>query len=402
MWDAIITEWASLIFRWLHVVAGIGWIGSSFYFIHLDLSLQPGKDLPDGVAGEAWQVHGGGFYRIMKFLVAPAAMPDRLTWFKWEAYTTWLSGFMLVVIVYYLDADLFLVDKSVLDLTPAQAALFSLLSLALAWGLYEAACRSPVASHELAFVIGGYVFLVGLTYAFTHVLSGRGAFNQIGAIIGTIMVANVFVVIIPNQRKTVAALLAGHLPDPHLGKVGKQRSVHNNYLTLPVIVLMISNHYPLLFATRYNWVIVAIILALGPVIRHFFNSRHAGRGSPWWVWGVAAVGMAAIALLSAAGPREVRTGEADGTGPGASFAEIERIVSTRCSMCHAAEPVWPSLAMAPKAVRLDEAEHIRRNARLIGRNAAWSSAMPPGNITEMTTEERTAIAAWLANGAPAP
>jgi uncharacterized membrane protein len=398
MWNSIIADWASLIFRWLHVVAAIGWIGSSFYFIHLDLSLQNRGDLPEGVGGEAWQVHGGGFYRIMKLLVAPKAMPDKLTWFKWEAYATWLSGFMLVVVVYYLDADLFLVDKSVLDLTAAQAALFSLVSLVLAWLLYEGACRSRIAEHELAFVIGGYVFLVGLTYAFTHVLSGRGAFNQIGAIIGTIMVANVFLVIIPNQKKTVAALLAGETPDPELGRTGKQRSVHNNYLTLPVIVLMISNHYPLLFATRYNWLIVAIVLALGPVIRHFFNSRHAGQGSPWWVWGVAAAGMGAIALLSAAGPRGAKTGEV----PGASFAQVERIVGTRCSMCHAAEPVWPTLAMAPKAIRLDDADHIRRNARLIGRNAAWSSAMPPGNITEMTGAERAAIAAWLAAGAPAP
>jgi uncharacterized membrane protein len=396
MWNWILIDWASLIFRWLHVVAAMAWIGSSFYFIHLDLSLQSRKDLPEGVGGEAWQVHGGGFYRIMKFLVAPKAMPDRLTWFKWEAYTTWLSGFMLVVIVYYLDADLFLVDKSVLDLTPTQAAVFSLVSLALAWLLYEGACRSRVAEHELGFVIGGYVFLVGLTYAFTHVLSGRGAFNQIGAIIGTIMVANVFLVIIPNQKKTVAALLAGEAPDPKLGKAGKQRSVHNNYLTLPVIVLMISNHYPLLFATRYNWLIVAIVLALGPIIRHFFNSRHAGQGSPWWVWGVVAVGMLAIALLSAAGPRDAKTGEV----PGVTFAQVERIVGTRCSMCHAAEPVWPTLAMAPKAIRLDEADEIRRHARLIGRNAAWSSAMPPGNITEMTSAERAAIAAWLAAGAP--
>jgi uncharacterized membrane protein len=396
MWNWILIDWASLIFRWLHVVAAMAWIGSSFYFIHLDLSLQSRKDLPEGVGGEAWQVHGGGFYRIMKFLVAPKAMPDRLTWFKWEAYTTWLSGFMLVVIVYYLDADLFLVDKSVLDLTPTQAAVFSLVSLALAWLLYEGACRSRVAEHELGFVIGGYVFLVGLTYAFTHVLSGRGAFNQIGAIIGTVMVANVFLVIIPNQKKTVAALLAGEAPDPKLGKAGKQRSVHNNYLTLPVIVLMISNHYPLLFATRYNWLIVAIVLALGPIIRHFFNSRHAGQGSPWWVWGVVAVGMLAIALLSAAGPRDAKTGEV----PGVTFAQVERIVGTRCSMCHAAEPVWPTLAMAPKAIRLDEADEIRRHARLIGRNAAWSSAMPPGNITEMTSAERAAIAAWLAAGAP--
>jgi uncharacterized membrane protein len=402
VWDSIIIDGFSLVFRWLHVVAAMGWIGSSFYFIHLDLSLQAGKDLPHGVAGEAWQVHGGGFYQIVKFLVAPKAMPDKLTWFKWEAYTTWLSGFALVAIVYYLDADLFLVDKSVLDLTPLQAALFSLVSLALAWLLYEGACRSRIARHELAFVIGGYVFLVGLTYAFTHVLSGRGAFNQIGAIIGTIMVANVFLVIIPNQRKTVAALLAGEPPDPNLGKVGKQRSVHNNYLTLPVIVLMISNHYPLLFATRYNWMIVAIVLALGPVIRHFFNSRHAGLGSPWWVWGVVVAGMAAIAFLSAAGPRDAKIGDAKtGEVSTASFAQVELIVGTRCSMCHAAEPVWPTLAMAPKAVRLDDADHIRRNARLIGRNAAWSSAMPPGNITEMTSSERATIAAWLAAGAPA-
>src|SRR5882672_9504496 len=394
MWASILTEWPSLIFRWLHVVAAIAWIGSSFYFIHLDLSLKPGGGLPEGVQGEAWQVHGGGFYRIVKYLVAPAQLPDELTWFKWEAYTTWLSGFALMVVVYYLDAELFLVDKSVLELTPLQAGLFSFGSLALAWLLYEAACRSGLAQYELRFAVGGYLFLVALTYAFTHVLSGRGAFNQIGAIIGTIMVANVFALIIPNQKKIVAALLAGQSPDPKLGKTSKERSVHNNYLTLPVIFLMISNHYPLLFGTRYNWLIVAIVLALGPVIRHFFNSRHAGQGSPWWVWGVAAVGMAAIALLSAAGPRGAKTGEA----PGATFAQVERIVSTRCSMCHAAEPVWPTLAMAPKAIRLDDADHIRRNARLIGRNAAWSSAMPPGNITEMTGSERAAIAAWLAAG----
>ncbi|MDB5639547.1 MAG: cysteine desulfurase [Bradyrhizobium sp.] len=392
MWGSILTEWASLILRWLHVVAAIGWIGSSFYFIHLDLSLKPHGDLPEGANGEAWQVHGGGFYRIVKYLVAPAKMPDELTWFKWEAYTTWLSGFALMVVVYYLDAELFLVDKSTLDLTPLQAGLFSFASLALAWLLYEAACRSGLARHELPFAIGGYLFLVALTYAFTHVLSGRGAFNQIGAIIGTIMVANVFALIIPNQKKVVAALLAGHAPDPELGKSSKQRSVHNNYLTLPVIVLMISNHYPLLFATRYNWLIVAIVLALGPIIRHFFNERHAGKKSPWWVWGVAGAGMVAIALLSAAGPRDIKTGSLPAP---VTFANVEEIVLSRCSMCHGAEPVWASIVTAPRGILLDDSDHIRRAARLIGRNAAWSSAMPPGNVTEMTGEERAMIAAWL-------
>jgi uncharacterized membrane protein len=396
LWQSIVTEWLSLIFRWLHVVAAVGWIGSSFYFIHLDLSLKPGRDLPDGVKGEAWQVHGGGFYRIIKYLVAPAALPDELTWFKWEAYTTWLSGFVLMIIVYYLEADLFLVDKSVLELTPLQAGLFSFVSLAVAWLLYEAACRSGLARHEIPFALGGYLFLVGLTYAFTHVLSGRGAFNQIGAIIGTIMVANVFATIIPNQKKIVSALLKGETSDPELGEAGKQRSVHNNYLTLPVIVLMISNHYPLLFATRYNWLIVAIVLALGPVIRHFFNERHAHRPSPWWVWGVAAAGMIAIALLSAAGPRQAQSGALPGPQ---NFAAVEEIVSTRCSMCHAAEPVWESIVTAPKGIMLDQASHIRRYARLIGRNAAWSNAMPPGNVTEMTPGERATIAAWLDAGA---
>jgi uncharacterized membrane protein len=392
MWGSILTEWASLMFRWLHVVAAMGWIGSSFYFIHLDLSLKPGHDLPAGVQGEAWQVHGGGFYRIVKYLVAPATMPDELTWFKWEAYTTWLSGFALMVVVYYLDAELFLVDKSVLDLTPLQAGLFSFASLALAWLLYEGACRTGLARHELAFACGGYVFLVALTYAFTHVLSGRGAFNQIGALIGTIMVANVFLVIIPNQKKIVAALLAGQSPDPKLGKAGKERSVHNNYLTLPVIVLMISNHYPLLFATRFNWAIVAIVLALGPIIRHFFNERHAGRKSPWWVWGAAGLGMIAIGLLSAAGPREIKTGS---LAVEPTFANVQEIILSRCSMCHAAEPVWDGILTAPRGIRLDDEDHIRRNARLIGRNAGWASAMPPGNVTEMTGEERAIVAAWV-------
>ena len=396
MWQAILTEWISLGFRWLHVVAAIGWIGSSFYFIHLDLSLKPNSALPKDAHGEAWQVHGGGFYRIVKYLVAPAKLPDELTWFKWEAYTTWLSGFALMIVVYYLDAELFLVDKSILDLTPLEAALFSFCSLALAWLLYEGACRSGLAKHDVAFAIGGYLFLVALTYAFTHVLSGRGAFNQIGAIIGTIMVANVFLVIIPNQEKVVAALLAGQSPDPKLGGAGKQRSVHNNYLTLPVVVLMISNHYPLLFATKLNWVIVAIVLALGPIIRHFFNERHAGRASPWWVWGAAALGMIAIGLLSAAGPRDVKTA-ASSTLP--TYANVEEIVLSRCGMCHGAEPVWAGIATAPKGILLDDAEHIRRNARLIARNAAWASAMPPGNVTQMSGEERALVAAWIADGA---
>jgi uncharacterized membrane protein len=394
----VLTEWLGMVLRWLHVVAGIAWIGSSFYFIHLDLSLKPRAELPQGVKGEAWQVHGGGFYHMVKYLVAPERMPDDLTWFKWEAYTTWLSGFALLILVYYLGADLFLIDRSVLDLTAPQAAAVAFVSLAVAWLAYEALCRSPLGRHETLLAAIGYVFLVALTYAFTHVFSGRGAFTQIGALIGTIMVANVFVVIIPNQKKTVAALIAGATPDRALGEQGKQRSVHNNYLTLPVVLLMISNHYPLLYATRYNWLIVAIVLAIGPIIRHFYNSRHAGLGNPWWTWIVAAAGLIAVAWLSAAGPRSEQQGAAPAD---MSFAAAQEVVLSRCSMCHAPEPVWDGIAAAPKGVMLDTPARIRDHARLIEIVAVRSDAMPPGNVTEMTGEERKLLAGWLANGAKA-
>ncbi len=396
--ETVLTEWLSVVTRWLHVVAGIAWIGSSFYFIHLDLSLKARGGLPDGVKGDAWQVHGGGFYHMMKYLVAPARMPDELTWFKWEAYATWLSGFALLVVVYYLGAELFLIDRAVLDLSPRAAIAVSVGSLIVAWLVYEGLCRSPLARNDMALALVGYVFLVALTYAFTHVFSGRGAFVQIGALIGTIMVANVFVIIIPNQKKTVEALIAGEPPDPVMEQEGKTRSIHNNYLTLPVIFLMISGHYPLLFATRFNWLIVAIVLAIGPVIRHFFNSRHEGKGSPWWTWGVTAAGMIAVAWLSGAGPRETTTGALP---PTPKFSAVANIVISRCSMCHASEPVWAGIGAAPKGVMLDDAARIHQHAQLIDINAVRSHAMPPGNITEMTPDERRTLAAWLAAGAPA-
>ena len=396
--ESVLTEWLSLITRWLHVIAGIAWIGSSFYFIHLDLSLKPRAGLPQGVQGDAWQVHGGGFYHMVKYLVAPARMPDELTWFKWEAYVTWLSGFALLVIVYYLGAELYLIDRSVLELTAPMAAAIAFGSLVVTWLMYEALCRSPLGRHEVALALVGYVFLVALTYGFTHVFSGRGALNQIGALIGTIMVANVFLIIIPNQKKTVAALLAGKEPDAALGLAGKQRSVHNNYLTLPVVFLMISNHYPLIFATRFNWVMVAIVLAIGPIIRHFFNSRHEGKGSPWWTWGIAAAGMLAIAWLSAAGPRQT---SAAAVPANVTATAAHNVVLSRCSMCHMDGPLWPGVNAAPKNVLLDSPEAIQRHAHLIEINAVRSHAMPPGNVTQITDQERGVLAAWIAAGAPA-
>lgn len=406
MVEPVVMDWLSMIARWLHVTAAMAWIGSSFYFVQTDFKLKSREGLPQGVTGEAWQVHGGSFYNMVKYAVAPSRMPDAFTWYIWESRITWLSGFALLILVYYMQADLFLIDKSVIDLTPWEAGLFSLASLLAAWFAYDLLCRSPLGKHDVLLALVVYLFLVVLSYAFTHVLSGRAAVNQIGAIVGTFMVANAFVVIHPNQRKTVNALLANHSPDPVLVAKARQRSIHNNYLTLPVILLMLSNHYPLLYATRFNWLIVAIVLALGPVIRHFFNARHAGKASPWWVWIVAAAGMILIAYLSSLGPRQAvaappattRTSMATSHPP--SFDKVQEIVSIRCSMCHAKETLWSTMAMAGEDIKLDNAQDIRRYAKLIDTVAVRSNAMPPGNVTEMTNDERHLLGAWVAAGAP--
>ena len=393
--------WAETFVRWLHVIAGIAWIGSSFYFIALDLSLKQREGLPEGAGGEAWQVHGGGFYNMVKYLVAPARMPDELTWFKWEAYTTWLSGLGLLVLVYYLQAELFMIDLEVMELSPWLAVAVSLGGLALGWIVYDLLCKSPLGNNDNQLALVGFVFLVALTWVFTQVFSGRGVYMQMGALIGTIMVANVFVIIIPNQKKVVADLIAGRQPDPALGKAAKTRSLHNNYLTLPVIFVMISNHYPLAFASRWNWVILAIVLIMGAVIRHFFNTRHRGGKSPWWTWGAATLGLAAIVWLSlqppagqeeAAVPEEIDMAEIG--------LEVENVVLSRCSMCHAAEPLWEGITVAPKGVVLETPAQIRAQAHDIQLQAVLSHAMPPGNITYMEPPERAVLAAWLAAGAP--
>ncbi|MBI1777342.1 MAG: urate hydroxylase PuuD [Proteobacteria bacterium] len=396
--DIVLTEWLSAGLRWLHVLAGISWIGSSFYFIHLDLSLRPTPGRPEGTQGEAWQVHGGGFYNMVKYLVAPARLPRELTWFKWEAYTTWLSGFSLLIVTYYWSADLFFVDRAVLDIGTAAAITLSLGTLLAGWLAYEAMCRSSLGRDEVRLALVGFVFLVGLAWGFTHAFSGRGAFIQMGALIGTMMVANVFVVIIPNQKRVVAALLAGAAPDPDLGKQAKQRSVHNNYLTLPVVFLMLANHYPLFFATRYNWLIFAIVLLIGFIIRHFYNLRHAGLPNPWWTWVAAAIGMAAIAFLSWAGARSGGAAAASGTPP-PSFDQVAEIIATRCSMCHMAEPVWNGFIHAPDDVLLDTPDDIAARARQIMIFAVLTDAMPPGNVTLITEEERRLVGAGLAGRA---
>ncbi|MDZ7905666.1 MAG: urate hydroxylase PuuD [Cypionkella sp.] len=401
MYDWIVMwEWVEIGVRWLHVITAIAWIGSSFYFIALDLGLHRDRNLPTGADGEEWQVHGGGFYHIQKYLVAPASMPDHLVWFKWESYTTWLSGFAMLVLVYYLGSDIYLIDPAVMDLTAAQAIGLSLASLAFGWIAYNTLCRVFVNADQTVLMVALFGVLVVMAYGYTQVFSGRAALLHLGAFTATIMSANVFFIIMPNQRIVVADLKAGRKPDPKYGKIAKQRSTHNNYLTLPVVFLMLSNHYPLIFATEYNWIIASLIFLMGVSIRHWFNSNHARKGSPHWTWFVTAVLFLIIAWLSTA-PQRHMDGEAAVRGPAltyasaAGFDSVVEIVQGRCSMCHAAEPVWDGIHWAPKGVVLETPAQIASQARRIYLQAGISHAMPPANLSYMEPQERRAIVDWF-------
>lgn len=389
--------WSEMLVRWVHVIAGIAWIGSSFYFIALDLSLKPGKQLPSEAHGQAWQVHGGGFYNMVKYLVAPKQMPDELTWFKWEAYGTWISGIALMALVYYASAGLYMIDLEILDITELQAVAISISGIILGWAIYDGLCRSPLGRNDVYLAVAGFVFLVILSYGYTQIFSARGAFMQMGVTIGTMMVANVLMVIIPGQKKVVVALKAGDAPDPVYGMRGKQRSLHNNYLTLPVIFVMIGGHYPAIFATSYSWVILGLVLIIGAVIRHFFNTKHQGKPAPYWTWAVAAVLSVLAMMLSYAGsPARAGVDAASyGNHDEIHIAAVELVIE-RCSACHAQEPLWEGLAFAPKGIYLEtEAEAVKLVDDIFWQAAA-SHAMPPGNVIWMEDEERALLAAWRA------
>ena len=396
---AIFWEWLSFGVRWLHVITAIAWIGSSFYFIALDLGLVKRDGMPEGAHGEEWQVHGGGFYHIQKYLVAPARMPEHLTWFKWESYATWLSGFFLLAIVYDAGADLYLIDRNVLDVSAPVAILISIASLALGWLIYDLLCRSRLSENDTLLMLVLFPILVFMAWGYTQLFTGRAAFLHLGAFTATIMSANVFLIIIPNQKIVVADLIAGRKPDPKYGKIAKTRSLHNNYLTLPVIFLMLSNHYPLAFATEFNWVIASLIFIIGVLIRHYFNTVHARKGNPHWTWGAAAVLFIAIMWLSTV--PKVLTGEERVSATGeafiasAHFPAVRDTVMGRCSMCHAAEPAWDGIHFTPKGVALETDVQIAEHAREIYLQSGRSHAMPPGIVSAMTKEERALIVAWF-------
>ena len=398
---AIAWEWLNFAVRCLHVITAIAWIGSSFYFIALDLGLVKRPGLPVGAYGEEWQVHGGGFYHIQKYLVAPASMPEHLTWFKWESYATWLSGFALLAVVYYGGADLFLIDRTVLDIGPWQAIGLSIASLAVGWILYDLLCKSPLGRNTWGLMALLYIVLIAMAWGYTQVFTGRATFLHLGAFTATIMSANVFFIIIPNQKIVVADLIAGRTPDPKYGVIAKQRSLHNNYLTLPVIFFMLSNHYPLAFATEFNWIIAALVFLMGVTIRHWFNTTHARKGKPTWTWLVTVLIFIVIMWLSTV--PKVLTGEEEQVSlssreqtfvANGHFEAVRDVVQGRCSMCHAAEPVWDGIARAPKNVKLETDGEIAAHAREIYLQAGRSHAMPPGNITDLSSEERQLLVAW--------
>ena len=401
MYDwVVLWEWVGIAVRWTHVITAIAWIGSSFYFVALDLGLRQTPSLPPLAHGEEWQVHGGGFYHINKYLVAPAMLPEHLTWFKWESYATWLSGFAMLFLVYYMGAEMFLIDPAVADLAVWQAIAISVASLAFGWVAYDGLCKVFVKANQTVLMVALFGVLVGMSWFYTQVFSGRAALLHLGAFTATIMSANVFVVIMPNQRVVVADLKAGRVPDPKYGKIAKQRSTHNNYLTLPVIFLMLSNHYPLVFATQYNWIIASLVFLMGVTIRHWFNTKHARRGNPHWTWGVTVVLFLVIAWLSTA-PMRLVAPEAALRGPAlhyasaAGFDDVVSIVQGRCSMCHAAEPSWQGLLWPPKGVVLETPAQIAHEARRIYMQAGITHAMPPANLSYIEPQEREAIVRWF-------
>jgi uncharacterized membrane protein len=390
---AYLSEWANLLLRWLHLITGIAWIGTSFYFIGLDNQLDPAKDGNPRVAGEQWSIHGGGFYHKQKYLLAPERLPEKLHWFKWEAYWTWLSGFSLFVLIYWGQASTYLVDPAVFDMPAWLAVLLSAALLAGGWVGYDLLCRSKLGENEALLGAIGAAALAVTAFVTCHLFGGRGAFLQVGAMTGTIMAANVAMVIIPGQKKMVAAMQKGELPDPKYGRWGKQRSVHNTYLTLPVIFIMISPHYPMTFQSQWNWLVLLAIGLSGALVRQYFVLRQKG-ANPLWL---PVAGAAVVAVLIVTGAPERGTGSA---GEAPAFAEVQTIVASRCVACHAARPTMEGFAAPPKGVMMETPQQIRRWAAAL-RQQVQTEAMPPGNMTEITPEERDKLIAWVAAGAPA-
>ena len=389
--EAYLLDWLNLGLRWLHFIAGVAWIGASFYFVMLDSSLRKPvreQDAARGVSGELWAVHGGGVYQSQKFLLGPIGEPlsEHLHWSKWEAYTTWLSGMGLLVIIYWFGASTYLIDGQVMDLSPAAGIMVSAAVIVGGWLVYDLLCKALRGQDAiLAAII--LIFVCGAAWGLFQLLSARAAFLHTGAMLGTIMAANVFFKIIPGQKRMVAQIRAGETPDAEPGIVGKQRSVHNTYFTLPVLFVMISNHYPMTYSHEHGWLVLICIMLAGVLIRQFFVLRHSGKANPALPAGAALLLLAMVVYLA---PTSV-----DSDGDPVSAARIGEIVAARCAACHAASPTQPGFAEAPLGIVLESAEQIDQYAERIAFTVR-SNYMPIGNLTGMTDDERALVAAWFA------
>jgi uncharacterized membrane protein len=396
--EAHLGQWLNLALRWSHVVTGVAWIGTSFYFNWLNSRLAPppaGRAEP-GVAGELWSVHGGGFYRVVKYAVAPAHLPGTLHWFKWEAYATWVTGFLLLVLIYYVGAASFLVDPTAGGgrVAPAAGIAIGIGALVMSWLVYDALCRSRLGMNPLALSVVLFALGTALAWGLTRLLSPRAAYIHVGAAIGTIMAANVLMVIIPSQKEMVAAMAQGGPPDAARGKQAALRSLHNNYLTLPVLFIMVSSHYPATYGHPLNWAILAGLAVIGVATRHWFNLRNQGRPNAWLLPG-AALGLVALALVTAPRARPSAS-----SGAGVAFADVRMIVARRCAGCHSSAPTQPGMPVAPLGVMLDTPDQIRASAPRILAVAVDAQTMPLGNLTGMTVDERELLGRWIRAGAP--
>jgi len=389
--------WLNLVVRWAHVIVGVAWIGTSFYFNWLNSRIAPPAEPEAGVRGELWSVHGGGFYRSVKYEVAPGALPTTLHWFKWEAYSTWLTGVALLILVYYLQAGAYLIDPTVRELSTAGAVTIGVGAMVGSWLVYDALCRSPLVRRPLVLAALVFALAVLLAWTLAATLSGRAAYIHVGAALGTIMAANVFFVIIPGQRHMVAAMMQGEPPDAARGEQGAVRSLHNNYFTLPVLFVMVSNHYPFTYGGSASWIVLLVIAATGIAARHAFNLRNRGRRYAWLLPGAA---MMLVALAFATSPRRADVGETTGdTTERVAYPIVAAIVEQRCVPCHAAEPTLAGYTAPPLGVRLDTPERVRDLAMRIEVAAVTTHTMPLGNLTGMTDEERAVLGRWIREGA---
>lgn len=386
-----ITDWLNLLIRWAHVILGISWIGASFYFIFLENSLNRTENLRDELAGNLWAVHGGGFYYVEKYKVAPKELPKKLHWFKYEAYYTWLTGILLLTVVYYLNASSFMTDPSVSDISPANAVMLGIGSIISGWFVYDLLCRTPLLHRKTAFALVGFIIIVLYSILLTHYLNGRAAFIHIGAILGTIMAGNVFFVIIPSQKELVGAAKEGRPVNPELGKLAGLRSLHNNYTTLPVIFIMISNHFPATFGHSWNWIILAGLTLASVAVRHFINLHEKGLHH---VQMIAFAAIAIFALIIVTAP-ESNTGKITRN---VAFTEVEPIFKKRCVVCHSSKPTDDVQKVAPGGVMFDTKEQIQKMSTRILVRAVQTKTMPQGNKTAITDEERNLIGAWIEQG----